>query len=96
MKMKMLAAALAGAAFATFATAKLPPISDEAKAKAAEAKAKSDHGAAVEAFKLCRSMERVADRYARDLKTKGKEIKPTETAACKDPGPFQAAAAPAK
>jgi hypothetical protein len=73
------------------ALAKLPApvLSDEAKAKAAEAAAKTAHGNKVADFQLCRSMERVAVRYQAEAKKAGKEVKPpTETPPCADPGPF--------
>jgi hypothetical protein len=73
------------------ALAKLPApvLSDEAKAKAAEAAAKTAHGNKVADFQFCRSMDRVAARYQADAKKAGKEAKPpTATAPCADPGPF--------
>lgn len=74
------------------ALAKLPPPSDEAKAKAEEAKAKGAHGDKVAAFQLCTSMDKVAQRYLKE----NKDRKPVETPKCQDPGPFQyVAAAPA-
>lgn len=79
------------------ALAKLPPPSDEAKAKAAEAAAKAAHGNKVAAFQLCKSMDRVVAHYRDTAKKAGKETKPApEMAPCADPGPFVAApAAPA-
>lgn len=74
---------------ATGAFAKLPPPSDEAKAKAAEAAAKAAHGGKVEAYKLCLSMDRVAAGYVAQAKKTGKEPKPaTATPPCADPGAF--------
>jgi len=70
------------------ATAKLPAPSEEAKAKAEEAKAKTAWGDKVAAYKLCLSMNAVAERYAKDQKAKGDAVKLTETPACADPGPF--------
>jgi len=73
------------------ALAKLPApvLSDEAKAKAAEAAAKTAHGNKVADFQLCKSMERVAVRYQAEAKKAGKDVKPpTETPPCADPGPF--------
>ena len=73
------------------ALAKLPApvLSDEAKAKAAEATAKTAHGNKVADFQLCKSMDRVAARYQAEAKKAGKEVKPaTETPPCADPGPF--------
>ena len=73
------------------ALAKLPApvLTDEAKAKAAEAVAKTAHGTKVADFQLCRSMDKVAVRYQADAKRASKELKPpTATPACADPGPF--------
>jgi hypothetical protein len=93
-----LAALATGAAWA-----KLPPPSDEAKAKAAEAAAKTAHGNKVANFQLCKSMDRVAAAYRDGAKKAGKDVPaPTATPPCTDPGPFvytpeapAAAAAPA-
>jgi hypothetical protein len=79
------------------AAAKLPPLSEEAKAKAAEAAAKAAHGNKVADFQLCKSREKVAAHY---YKTNGKgKAAPTATPACVDPGAYKpaetAAAAPA-
>ena len=80
---------LAGAALA-----KLPPLSDEAKAKAAEAAAKTAHAGKVDNYKLCLSMDKVAAHYMAEAKKAGKAVnKPTETPPCVDPGPFVPAAA---
>jgi len=67
------------------AYAKLPPPSEEAKTKAAEAKAKADYGDKVAAYQLCLAQNRVAERY---LKAKGEKA---ELPACQNPGPFGAA-----
>ena len=72
------------------AQAKLPPPSDEAKAKAEEAKAKTAHGDKIGAYQLCKSQNRTAERYMKEQGKKG-----AAPAACQDPGPFQSAAAPA-
>jgi hypothetical protein len=97
---RFIPAVLACAALAGPASAKLPPLSDDAKAKAAEAAARTAHGNKVADFQLCKSMERVAARYATEATKAGKTVKPTETAPCTDPGAFVytppgAAAAPA-
>jgi type II secretory pathway pseudopilin PulG len=81
--------------------AKLPPPSDEAKAKAAEAAAKTAHTAKVDAYLLCKSQDKVAAHVNRT--NKAKAGKPVATAPCTDPGKFvytppeatPAAAAPA-
>jgi hypothetical protein len=70
------------------AIAKLPPLSDEAKAKAAEASAKTAWGDKVAAYKLCQSMDHVASVYLADAKKAGKDVKPVATPPCTDPGPF--------
>jgi hypothetical protein len=80
---------LAAMLCAAVASAKLPPPSEEAKAKAAEAAAKTAHNGKVEAFQLCKSMNQVAAEYYAAAKKAGKEVKaPVETAPCADPGPF--------
>ncbi len=81
--------ALAALALAGAATAKLPALSDEAKAKAAEAAAKAAHGNKLANYQLCVSMDKVASSYFAQAKQAGKEIKPvTATPACENPGPF--------
>jgi hypothetical protein len=64
--------------------AKLPAPSDEAKAKAAEASAKTAWSGKVDAFKLCKTQDKVAAKAAKS----GKAGKPVATAPCADPGPF--------
>jgi hypothetical protein len=81
--------ALLLAALVGTAVAKLPAPSEEAKAKAAEAAAKTAHAGKVDAYKLCLSMDKVAADYHAKAKAAGKEVKPpTETPACADPGAF--------
>jgi hypothetical protein len=71
------------------AWAKLPPPSAEAKAKADEAAAKTAHQGKVDAFLLCKSMDKVAARYQAEARKAGKAAKPTAgLAACADPGKF--------
>jgi len=95
--MRTLLLALISTAFAGAALAKLPPLSDEAKAKAAEAAAKTAHGNKVADYQLCRSMEKVVARYRAEATKAGKTpAKPVDKPACADPGPFvPPAAAPA-
>lgn len=77
-------AMLTGSAFA-----KLPAPNDEAKAKAAEAAAKTAHAGKVDNYKLCLSMDKVAASYYANAKKAGKDAKPpTTTAPCADPGAF--------
>lgn len=71
------------------ALAKLPPLNDEAKAKAAEAAAKAAWTGKVEAYQLCKSQDQVAASYYKSAKAAGKETKPPAAApACADPGAF--------
>ena len=72
--------------------AKLPPPSDEAKAKAEEAKAKAAHTAKVEAYDLCKSQDKVAAHVNKH--NKAKAGKPVATAPCADPGKFVYTPAP--
>ncbi len=85
---------------APLALAKLPPPDDAAKAKAAEAAAKTAWQGKVDAFKLCKSQDRVAAHYRKTqggaAKTAAAPAKPASGAAaapaapapCVDPGPF--------
>jgi hypothetical protein len=79
--------------FSVSAMAKLPAPSDEAKAKAAEAAAKTAHGNKVADFQLCKSREKVAAHYYKTAKASGKPTNPpVATPPCVDPGAFVAAA----
>ena len=93
--MKKILLVLSALAIGFSAAAKLPAPSEEAKAKAAEAAAKTAHGNKVADFQLCKSREKVAAHY---YKTNGKgKAAPTATPACVDPGaykPAETAAAP--
>ncbi|MCX7262592.1 MAG: hypothetical protein NTX67_07480 [Burkholderiales bacterium] len=79
--------------FSVSAMAKLPPLSDEAKAKAAESAAKTAHGNKVADFQLCKSREKVAAHYYKTAKASGKPTNPpVATPPCVDPGAYVAAA----
>jgi hypothetical protein len=91
----VLSIALALSTVVASAAAKLPPPSEEAKAKSAEAAAKAAWAGKVSSFALCRSMDRVAARYIAEAKSAGKTVTPVETPPCVDPGPYTAPAAPA-
>ena len=78
--------ALILAAVSATAFAKLPPLSDEAKAKADEAKAKTAHTAKVDAYLLCKSQDKVAAHVQKT--NKAKAGKPEATPPCADPGKF--------
>lgn len=88
--MKHLTIALIATLFCGVAAAKLPPPSEEAKAKADEAKAKTAWSDKVAAYKLCLAQDRIAANY---LKTTGKPKPAIELPACQDPGPYVAAQA---
>lgn len=102
--MKTLGTAVVLALLASVAAAKLPAPSDEAKAKAAEAAAKTAWAGKVDAFQLCKAQDKVVAHYKKapvpkDAKPAAKGAPGAAPAnACVDPGPFvydPAAAAPA-
>lgn len=69
--------------------AKLPPPSDEVKAKAAEAAARAAWSGKVDAYLFCKSQDKVAAHYFKTAMAQNKEIKPAkETPPCADPGSF--------
>jgi len=73
-------------ALSASAFAKLPPPSDEAKAKAAETAAKTAHTAKADGYLLCKSQDKVAAHVQRT--NKAKAGKPIATPPCADPGKF--------
>ena len=81
---KLLATLLLGLSASAFA--KLPPPSDEAKAKAAEAAAKTAHTAKADGYLLCKAQDKVAAHVQRT--NKAKAGKPMATPPCADPGKF--------
>ncbi len=99
--MKSAVLLIAFAVLAGTALAKLPApaLSDEAKAKAAEAAAKTAHGGKVDAYLLCQWQDKVAARHFAEAKQAGKPTgAAVATAPCVNPGPFvytPAAPAPA-
>lgn len=78
--------ALILAAVSATAFAKLPAPTDEAKAKAAEAAAKTAHAGKTDAYLLCKSQDKVAAHVQKT--NKAKAGKPVTTAPCADPGKF--------
>lgn len=85
---KLIAASLLITASA-LVTAKLPPPSDEAKAKAAEAAAKAAWDGKVDAYLSCKAQDKVAAHYYKTAKAAGKDTKPaTATSPCTEPGAF--------
>lgn len=75
----------AAAILSVNAHAKLPPLSDEAKAKADEAKHKSAWSDKVAAYQLCETQNRVAARY---LQEKHKPKPAIDVPPCQNPGPY--------
>jgi hypothetical protein len=84
MNKALIALILTAASAAAFA--KLPPLNDEAKAKAEEAKAKTAHTGKVDAFLLCKSQDKVAAHVQKT--NKAQAGKPMATPPCADPGKF--------
>jgi hypothetical protein len=83
-----LLATLLGAA-SSAAMAKLPALSDEAKAKAAEAAAKTAWTSKMDNYLLCKSQDKVAASYYKTAMATGKPTKPAAAAPpCADPGAF--------
>ena len=85
------AAAVLLALGAAGVNAKLPPLSEEAKAKSLETAARGAWTDKVGAFKLCLTIDKVAARYQASAKTQGAAASapaPVATPACTDPGPF--------
>lgn len=77
------------ASLALPAWAKLPAPSDEAKAAAALAAAKTAWSGKVAGYQLCQSMNRTAEHYRKTAKAEGRKVEPaTDTPACADPGAF--------
>lgn len=69
--------------------AKLPALSDEAKAKAAEAAAKAAWSGKVDAYLSCKAQDKVAAHYYKTAKAANQTAKPAqEVPACADPGAF--------
>jgi len=81
--------AFAASAIAFGATAKLPPLSDEAKAKAAEAAGKTAWNDKVAAYQLCQTQDKIAASYRKTTATAGKAASAADpTPGCVDPGPY--------
>jgi hypothetical protein len=71
MNFRILIMSVAMAATAGTVWAKLPPLSDDAKAKAAEAKAKADEGAKKDAEQLGKAQDRAVANYRKNKGIKG-------------------------
>ncbi len=89
MRKIIIVSSLLACAATVFAKLPVPALTDEAKAKAAEATAKTAHGNKVANYQLCKSMDKAAAHYYKTAKASGKDAKPaTDTPACADPGAF--------
>jgi hypothetical protein len=88
--MKSIFVCIAALVLAGSTVAKLPAPSDEAKAKAAEAAAKTAHAGKVDAFQLCKAQDKVAARTNKTAKPAGKDAKAAAAPAssCVDTGAF--------
>ena len=97
-KALLIAALCVSTTGAVFAKLPAPQLTEEQKAKAAEAKGKAAAAAKMAAEQLAKAMDRVADGYIKAQKAKGVTVKPTPIAAPAAPAPAPAptAAAPPK
>ena len=83
------ALALVAGSLAGPASAKLPPLSDEAKAKAAETATRAAWTEKIGAYKMCLAMDRSAEVYRTNSKSLGKDAAvPVSMPPCSEPGPF--------
>lgn len=90
-------ALMTAAMLAAPALAKLPALSEEAKAKAAEAAAKTAWSGNVDAYQLCKAQDRIAAKYRTSAAAVGKAVGAVSaTPPCIDPGAFAYAPAAAK
>ena len=89
MKKILIAALFAGVSTVVLAKLPAPVLSDEAKAKAAEAAAKAAWAGKVDIYQLCKSQDKVAAGYYKAASAAGKPTKPASpTPPCADPGTF--------
>ncbi len=95
MKIKKIALILALTVTTAGAWAKLPPPSEEAAAKAAEAKVKAAETAKAEGELLGKYQDKVAQKYIAEQKAKGITVKPTPIAPPAPPAAAPAVVAPA-
>lgn len=89
MRLLTLATVAAAGLASGLAFAKLPPVPDEAKAKAAETASKAAWTDKVGAYKLCQSMDHVASAYRASAAAAGKPASGADaTPPCADPGTY--------
>lgn len=80
MKQRTLSLLVALAIASTGAWAKLPAPSEEARAKAEEAKVKAAENAKADAEQLGKAQDHVAEKYIKTQKARGVIVKPTPIA----------------
>lgn len=87
--MRKLLIGLFGMLLVGAASAKLPPATDEANAKAAQAKEKSAYGDKVAGYQLCLAQDKLGAKFG----NKSAAAPAIPLPACVNPGPFIAAIA---
>jgi hypothetical protein len=80
-------AAAAALAVAGMALAKLPPLDEAAKAKAAEAAAKTAWQGKLDAYQLCKAQDRVAAAYRKTAASRSRTATASPPARVAPPGP---------
>jgi hypothetical protein len=93
MKLSKILLALVSLAVAGSAAAKLPPPSEEAKAKAAQAKDRAGWADKVAGYQSCMAQDRVVARYKKTAMAKPGSAGAAAVPACQNPGPYVAAVA---
>jgi hypothetical protein len=89
MKKLFVSLAVIGASLTAMAKLPAPVLDDAAKAKAAEAAAKTAWGGKVEGYLLCKYQDKAAANFVKTAMSTGKTPKPaTALPPCADPGPF--------
>ena len=89
MKKLFVSLAVAGASCAAMAKLPVPVLDDAAKAKAAEAAAKTAWSGKLENYLLCKYQDKAAANYVKTATSSGKTPAPaTALPPCADPGPF--------
>src|SRR4051812_15415177 len=84
-----LALSLIAIALSAPALAKLPPLSEQAKAQAAEAAAKTTWSDKVSQYQTCKAQDRAVESYRKTAQSNNTAIGvPPPTPPCADPGPF--------
>jgi hypothetical protein len=89
MKKLFVSLLVTGASCAALAKLPAPVLDDAAKAKAAEAAAKTAWSGKLESYLLCKYQDKAAANYVKTAASTGKTPKPaTAVPPCADPGPF--------